>query len=114
MKRELWLGNQAKPEIAEDLEKHCYNCASYETGENCTCTVGNHENWTPRKEAETITYNMEVDSGVNTLGGEGRGQHTAPSLLAYAQELLNEAKLHNIKVALMIKKIDEFMEEVKP
>lgn len=66
-------------EIEQDLEKHCYNCASYETGENCTCTAGNHENWTPRKEAETITYNMEVDSGVNTLGGEGRGQHTAPS-----------------------------------
>jgi len=30
-------------------------------------------------------------------------------LLEYAQQLKNEARLHNIKVEQMIKKIDEFM-----
>ncbi len=89
------------PSIQDVLEKHCYNCSSFESGKSCSCSAGQHEAWTPRQGGETSTYKKEDFSHCGM-----EGMTTSSNPLYFLDKIISV-------LTEMNKKLDEILKEGK-
>jgi hypothetical protein len=116
------------PDIEKELVikscKTCYfpgkssvGCPAQECHDCCSLSNWQEKDPLPRMGSGYSNQGGATEEN-DILGGllkDGGDKPMSPSkqLLEYARELKNEAKLHNIKIEQMIKKLNKFMEENK-